>query len=1165
MPEQKSIRASWQEKPEVVVNEAIAQAMSKSDPSESIDALLSFIGQSMDSDRAYIFERVADGSLTNSFEWCAEGVEPQIQNLKSTPADIYEPVWMPLFRAHRPVVISDVEEYAERDPVVADILRPQGITSLVAIPLFLEGDFMGFIGIDNPSQGVDEDAAAFLETLASFTSALLRHRNNVQKLYELSSHDRVTGTYDTQYLMHLVGRARKTGVTTPHDGPDLSDMGDPTKLAVVYCNLVQFKEFNGAFGMDEGNRCLTDVGKALEQAFGTRCVSRYSADHFIVFYGRDDVWERVDEAHRLVEGLRSGFKLWLNAGVCVPSPSQKLSTAVDLAKVACDQIAKDGQSYKCLYTGKLEEELERRKYLQDHVEQAIDEGWVEVYYQPVIRSLTGRLAGVEALSRWNDPVYGNVSPGVFVPALEEKHLSWRLLTAVIENVCEMLSDRYHAGLPVVPVSVNVSRTDFESCRPFDVIQGAVRRHDIPASLVCVEITESVAMGDPEGIESVVEQFTHAGFEVWMDDFGSAYSSLNTLKDFSFGKLKLDMLFMHNFNQRSKDIISSIISMAKKLGVHTLAEGVETREQVDFLIDAGCEEIQGFYFSKPLPLHEVEEFARRIPPETRELRELYNDLGLVRLHQHETGGFVFYRDGAAHALYSNRNLRDKLKRRGMGTPAKVDDLLNDKAGRFAQMFHAVATRALKSHATEAVPFAFDGRGYRLAVRLAAQSSAGSVLAVTLQDVVSPTAAFVLDEGEPGDVVPQEGEVSCWSPMLQREASGAGGDAAVPADGAPGAAGIRAAAEGAGSAGTNEDVHGDGVNARADGADSRTSAASAVGEAGPTDLDDHEASELKRGFSVPSLDLAAASMDIRHSKADSLETFAALSSIFITLVNVDLRTWEVQPIKIARVTESYLAGSSLDYRVVARQFLERSVAESYRDALKRFVDPDAIGERLSRYGTVTIDYLGANLGWCRLFLIPISTTDKGRVNKALFAVRDINAEKAEERRMSYGISHDPLTRALNRNGLRRAIEQARGYRGTVAYVICDVDDFKGFNDTYGHERGDHLLRRVARLLIENFGASDCVARIGGDEFVVLLTRYMHGDDGADIMERIDRVNEGLAEGDGGSDNGMPGDGAATMSAGIVISRHGYRDDLYGMADKQLYEVKAAGKGGSRVAVV
>lgn len=1068
MQEQGSIRASWQDKPEVVVNEAISQAMSKSDPSESIDALLSFIGQSMDADRAYIFERVADGTLTNSYEWCDEGVEPQIQNLKSTSADLYEPVWMPLFLAHKPVVIPDVEAYVRRDPAMADVLRPQGITSLVAIPLFLEGDFVGFIGLDNPSQGVDEDVAAFLEMLASFTSALIRHRNNVQKLYELSSHDRVSGTYDTQYLMQRVARARKTGVTRPADGPDLTDMGDPSKLAVVYCNLVQFKEFNGAFGMGEGNRCLIDVGHALEQAFGTRAVSRYSADHFIVFYGRDDVWERVDEAHRLVEGLRSGFKLWLNAGVCVPTPQQELSTAVDLAKVACDQIPKDGQSYKCLYAGRLEEELERKKYLQDHVEQAIAEGWLEVYYQPVVRSLSGRLTGVEALSRWKDPTYGNVSPGVFVPALEEKHLSWRLLTSVVETVCRVLSDRYHAGLPVVPVSINVSRTDFESCKPFDVIDGAVRRYDIPPSLVCVEITESVAMGDPAGIESVVEEFTHAGYEVWMDDFGSAYSSLNTLKDFSFGKLKLDMLFMHNFNQRSKDIISSIISMAKKLGVHTLAEGVETREQVDFLIDAGCEEMQGFYFSKPLPLDEAEEFARSTAPETRELRNLYNDLGMVRLNPSETSGFVFYRDGTARVLYCNKRLRDKLKAQGMDTPAKVDDLLNDKAGRFAQMFHAVADRALGSHTTEAVPFAFDGRGYRLMVRLAAQSPVGSVLTATAQSVVSPATVFTLGEDEEN--------------------------------------------------------------------------------------------ELKRGFSVPSLDIAAASMDIRHSKADSLETFTALSSIFITLVNVDLRTWEVQPIKIARVTESYLAGTDLDYRVVAKKFLERSVAESYRSVLKRFVDPDAIGDRLSRYGTVTIDYLGANLGWCRLLLIPIATTDQGRVTKALFAVRDINAEKAEERRMNYGITHDPLTKALNRNGLRRAVEQVRGYVGTVAYAVCDVDNFKGYNDSRGHEEGDRLLQRIARLLVDNFDVTDYVARIGGDEFVVLLGRYVQDDDGSAICERVVSVNEGLAAANDDSQGSAP-----TVSAGIVISRHGYRDDLYGMADKLLYQVKAAGKGGTRVAVV
>ena len=155
----------------------------------------------------------------------------------------------------------------------------------------------------------------------------------------------------------------------------------------------------------------------------------------------------------------------------------------------------------------------------------------------------------------------------------------------------------------MPVSFNFSRTDFETCNPYEELQKAVKEYNLEPKMFRVEITESTLMSDPAKIKEQMTLFRKAGYEVLMDDFGSAYSSLATLRDFDFDEIKIDMGFMRNFSDKSKKIIRPMIMLAQSLDVHTLTEGVETAEQLSFLQQAGCERIQGYYFSKPIPYSE----------------------------------------------------------------------------------------------------------------------------------------------------------------------------------------------------------------------------------------------------------------------------------------------------------------------------------------------------------------------------------------------------------------------------------------------------------------------------------------------------------------------------------------------------------------------------------
>ena len=264
-------------------------------------------------------------------------------------------------------------------------------------------------------------------------------------------------------------------------------------------------------------------------------------------------------------------------------------------------------------------------HVTENIERAIQNGWIRVYYQPVVRSLTEQLCGAESLARWIDPELGFLAPDKFIGALEESGQIHKLDMFMVEQVCSDISDRLKKGLPAVPVSVNFSRLDFEAVDMLGEIEGLVRKYDIPRDYLHIEVTESMIVSDKNLMTKIIEDFRDAGYEVWMDDFGSGYSSLNLLKDYSFDTLKLDMLFLSNFNDKSKAIMTSTITMAKDIEMMTLAEGVETREQVDFLKGIGCDKLQGYFYGKPLPIDEFFEHinSSNIEIEERRWRHYYD--------------------------------------------------------------------------------------------------------------------------------------------------------------------------------------------------------------------------------------------------------------------------------------------------------------------------------------------------------------------------------------------------------------------------------------------------------------------------------------------------------------------------------------------------------------
>ena len=237
-----------------------------------------------------------------------------------------------------------------------------------------------------------------------------------------------------------------------------------------------------------------------------------------------------------------------------------------------------------------------------NIDRAIQEKWIRVYYQPIVSAKDGKVCDEEALARWIDPTEGFLSPADFIPFLESAGLIYKLDLFVLEEALEKIRRRQEAGLEVVPQSINLSRSDFEGRDIVEEIRRRVDAAGVGHDMITVEITESIIGSNFEYMNEQVKRFRENGFAVWMDDFGSGYSSLDVLQSIEFDLIKFDMSFMRKLDQgeNGKIILTELMRMASKLKLDTVCEGVEKEEHVSFLREIGCSKLQGYYFGKPAP-------------------------------------------------------------------------------------------------------------------------------------------------------------------------------------------------------------------------------------------------------------------------------------------------------------------------------------------------------------------------------------------------------------------------------------------------------------------------------------------------------------------------------------------------------------------------------------
>ncbi len=417
-----------------------------------------------------------------------------------------------------------------------------------------------------------------------------------EKLMYDAKYDRLVNLYNQDYLCEL------------YEEKCHIDSSFYSKANFLFINLSQFRMINDQRGVDEGDKLLIKFSEVLKEVFTNDLIARQADDHFVVIIDNEAYLEKINQLNDKLKELVGNLFILLKVGVYKPQENESPYTAIDKARYACGIIKRKPEELYSIYGDNIDKEFKKKQYIINNLDEAIKNDWIQAYYQPVVWSVNKELCGAEALARWIDPEYGFLSPAEFIPLLEENRLIHKLDAAIIVYVCKKMREAMDNNRPVVPISINFSRLDFELMDVEKILEENITKYNIDKKLIHIEITESALSGNVSLMREKILSLKNKGYAIWLDDFGSGYSSLNVLKDFTFDVIKIDMTFLSNFetNEKTKDILDSIIQLANKLGVKTLTEGVETIEESEFLKDIGCQRLQGYLFGKPFKLDDFEE-------------------------------------------------------------------------------------------------------------------------------------------------------------------------------------------------------------------------------------------------------------------------------------------------------------------------------------------------------------------------------------------------------------------------------------------------------------------------------------------------------------------------------------------------------------------------------
>ncbi|MBO5650327.1 MAG: EAL domain-containing protein [Selenomonas sp.] len=462
---------------------------------------------------------------------------------------------------------------------------------------------------DSEARAMEMGAADFITKPYNPTIVRCRIRNVMAR--EEIEWRRVAQVAQNRQLMEMHQYVEKDSLTGIYNreafyrkAAELMQEHHQTRYSIVYLDISCFKVVNDLFRIETGNLILKTAAFYFNVLVGEEGLcARIEADHFALCVPTDklDMDKTIAGLDSTIQSLGISHNVLFYAGIYpVDNVYLPLDQMCDRAHMALNRIKGRYMTRYAYYDKAMRDQMIEEQMIARNMEYALQEGQFVIHLQPIYETGANSIVGAEALVRWNYNK-GQISPGKFIPIFENNGFIVRLDRFVWEEACKVLRAQIDAGLTPVPISVNLSRLNFYSQDLLDFLRELMKKYDLPAKLLKLEITESAYMDNPHQLIAIVRAFKGHGFSVLMDDFGSGYSSLSMLKDLPVDVLKIDMAFVQEVDKSSRAgaILESIVELGKHLRMEVVVEGVETREQVDFLEKIGCRLIQGYYFSKPL--------------------------------------------------------------------------------------------------------------------------------------------------------------------------------------------------------------------------------------------------------------------------------------------------------------------------------------------------------------------------------------------------------------------------------------------------------------------------------------------------------------------------------------------------------------------------------------
>ncbi len=575
---------------------------------EKVTSLLKNIGEHFGADRSYIslidFE---NNILSQNYVWANEEVSLGAEKVENLSLENF-PWWIKELKDKKLIHIGNINNLGKEAQIEKEILLSLNVKSSIVIPMESKLGLMGFIGFDTVKdfKRWTDDDIDLLNILANILSDGLIKIKSEKEIEYMAYYDQLTGLANRTLFTDRLKQAI-----------ELSKRNERF-LAVVFMDLDGFKMVNDTMGHSGGDELLKKFAEKLKKILRKAdTVARFGGDEFLMLVNNvEDLDSIKNVANKIMDNFKEPaiineleFFITGSAGVAVyPVDGEDAETLIKNADIAMYRAKAGGKNRYIFCTENMKEEVKKNMILSNHLFRAIDKEELVVYYQPQMNFKTGEIIGLEALLRWRHPEFGGVPPSSFIPLAEKNGAINRIGEWVLRTACIQNKKWQEMGLLYARVGVNLSAVQFNDPLIVKKIESVLKDTGIEPKYLDLEITESVAVKENSNVIEILNRLKELGVYISIDDFGTEYSSLSRLKLLPIDRIKIDMQFIHGIEGNEKDqaITKIIINLAKSLNLEVIAEGVETKGQMEFLNQKMCEEAQGYYYYKPMPAEELEE-------------------------------------------------------------------------------------------------------------------------------------------------------------------------------------------------------------------------------------------------------------------------------------------------------------------------------------------------------------------------------------------------------------------------------------------------------------------------------------------------------------------------------------------------------------------------------